>query len=489
MNNQNTSPIFIHSLFRAGSTYIFNTFRRADTNYWCYQEPLNEFLINAATEPDRLLEVAKEKQKYLRHPKLKKPYFYEFHAIADKVADFFKKELSYDQFFAKTDCETIDLRKYFNALLDGAHGRAVYQCCRTTGRVKPLKSEFGGVHIFLWRNPWDQWWSYKKDAYFDKSNLLISNANNLPSFIQRIKDELQIPDFHHSDIGAEYGFFDGHRLDSSGSYKLFYAIWCHSMLEARPCSDLSVCIDELSESATYREHKIQELEKFGVFGLDFSDCSISMASYGKADGEFFLETETYIHGLLLENGYDQTDVEPLIKLSLQRKESLIDSGVSENSILVDAMRAREMLCDMESKVADVHAELHETKVVLQQTRYEFQESEEKELKLKNELLKVYSSHSWRITMPLRWVVGVTKILIKKVLSRFIAYLWLRPRFKQYLLDAASIYPLIMKIIQIYPLSENELVSRCHKPVVAGDLNPQGQAIYQKLKDSVGTENT
>jgi hypothetical protein len=40
-------PIFVHSLFRSGSTYLFEVFRRSPDGYWCYQEPLNEHLRHA----------------------------------------------------------------------------------------------------------------------------------------------------------------------------------------------------------------------------------------------------------------------------------------------------------------------------------------------------------------------------------------------------------------------------------------------------------
>lgn len=141
-------PIFIHSLFRTGSTYIFNVFRRSDSGYWCYQEPLNEYLIQAATEPDRPLEINDEKQRYYRHPKLNKPYFYEFHMLANEVGKHFHKEFSYDQYFTTEQDDFTDLKNYFTVLRNGSKGRPVFQCCRTTGRVAGIKTECGGIHVF-----------------------------------------------------------------------------------------------------------------------------------------------------------------------------------------------------------------------------------------------------------------------------------------------------------------------------------------------------
>ena len=67
-----TEPVFIHSLFRAGSTYLFNCFRRSPFGYWCYQEPLNEYLVNAVNMPGKLLELHEENATHLRHPKLER---------------------------------------------------------------------------------------------------------------------------------------------------------------------------------------------------------------------------------------------------------------------------------------------------------------------------------------------------------------------------------------------------------------------------------
>ncbi|MEA3115191.1 MAG: hypothetical protein QOG58_4990, partial [Caballeronia sp.] len=48
------SPLFLHSLFRSGSTYLFEKFRRTD-RFYCYQEPCNEALIDLDTNPDGFL--------------------------------------------------------------------------------------------------------------------------------------------------------------------------------------------------------------------------------------------------------------------------------------------------------------------------------------------------------------------------------------------------------------------------------------------------
>ncbi len=108
-------PIYIHSLFRSGSTYIFNTFRNAQENYYCYQEPLHEFLLMAKEDHNNILEADSATATSLRHVKLKKPYFYEFFQSAQGVADTFNKSICYDLFFDKQDYEN-KLKNYIDVL-------------------------------------------------------------------------------------------------------------------------------------------------------------------------------------------------------------------------------------------------------------------------------------------------------------------------------------------------------------------------------------
>ncbi len=344
-------PIFIHSLFRSGSTYIFNVFRRSQTDYYCYQEPLNEDLQYAAAEPERLLEFNKITQKYLRHPELDKPYFEEFYLIADKVGAAFHKEFSYEQYFTSNQADISDLKAYFTVLMEGTQGHPLFQCCRSAGRMAPLKSECGGIHIFLWRNPWDQWWSYKKDAFFELKNLLILQSKELPSFLSTLKKELETPFLRNEEKQRECNFINNrYWLGTEGRYKLFYGLWCHAMLEAEMHCDLSISIDELSLSSKYRLETETRMIELGINGLDFSDCLMPSASYGESDSDFFLKIESYIHGLLLSHGYSHAQVGQLMQLSEGRLALVVDTNVPENSNIRDAMRAREYLLQVESEL-------------------------------------------------------------------------------------------------------------------------------------------
>ena len=344
------TPIFIHSLFRAGSTYLFNVFRRSPAGYYCYYEPLNEYLIYTVTDPDRLLDMGLDVVAQLRHPQLARPYFYEFHRIAPEVALFFRKGFSYDEYFLSPNDDISALKAYFELLIRQAAGTPVFQCCRTTGRLACLKAELGGQHIFIWRNPWDQWWSYKPG--FDINNLLIANATHPPAFLAALKTELQIPDMHSSDTFDEYRFFVSQWLDSRGSFMLFYALWCHAMLEARTHCDMTISMDQLSISAKYRSKNLGDLARMGIRGLDLSDCDLPIGTYGEPDINFFAEIEHSVHKLLLAYGYSQAQLDDIAEVrdEFSPRQDTKKTAVSIG-LMRDIGRARSMARDYETKLA------------------------------------------------------------------------------------------------------------------------------------------
>jgi hypothetical protein len=104
MTQNNDSPIFIHSLFRSGSTWLFDRFRNSSEGYWCYQEPYHETLINLKIQPEVLMSIHQETASSLRHPQINRPYFQEFYEIRDEIKDKFEKCISFDSFFDPTAC-------------------------------------------------------------------------------------------------------------------------------------------------------------------------------------------------------------------------------------------------------------------------------------------------------------------------------------------------------------------------------------------------
>ena len=306
---KNLSPIFIHSLFRSGSTYIFNAFRRADAGYWCYQEPMNEYLINVNGDAEKLLENTEGTVIALRHPHLNRPYYWEYFHIKDGLKGLFHKSFSYDLFFVDPDEGfTDDQAKYFDALISYAKGRPVLQFCRSAGRIAVLKKTFGGLHIHLWRDPRKQWWSFKVNSYFDAVVQRIYNADKLPPVLDQIRKRCEIIISHHDDTQKEIEDAQKHPFDSKKNYYVFYSLWLYAFLECQKYADLTINIDLLSFDNSYRELILRRLLEVGVNGLDFSDCSVPRAVFTKNEVDYFSAIETQVQDQFLLNGYVENEI-------------------------------------------------------------------------------------------------------------------------------------------------------------------------------------
>jgi hypothetical protein len=352
----NTKPIFVHSLFRSGSTYVFGAFRRSAGGYWCYQEPLNEHVRHVAEAPERLLEIGARDGALLRHPALEKPYFWEFYQVRKAIAPLFRKEFSYETFFIRKDHPSCgSLRAYLQALIDNAQGRPFFQCCRTTGRLAALRDAFGGTHIHLWRNPHDQWWSYQVGDYFDATTQLIFNAADLPDSLAAVRDVCGIAAFRDPDIDKEFAHYRNHRVAAREGYVAFYALWLHSLLACEKVADLSVNIDALSISSTYRRGTLSALERDGIEGLNFSDCSIAQSQFGADDLSFFAEAEERVHEIFRDRGIEQNDLTAALDLRARYRpgprRTIADAAASLSSIRGVVIRQMDALAGIQRELA------------------------------------------------------------------------------------------------------------------------------------------
>ena len=362
----NSAPVFVHSLFRAGSTYLFSAFRRSPAGYWCYQEPLHEYIRHAADAPERLLDVDLRVRPGLRHPALQKPYFWELYEIKSAIAPLFKKELSYDSFFVQESDPLFEpMAIYVDALLHHARGRPLLQCCRSFGRAATLRRRFGGKHIHLWRNPWDQWWSYQVDVYFEATNQLILNATHLPSVMRSVKQQCSIDDFHDSNIEVEIAHASGHRLHSRDAYFAFYSLWLYALIETEKIADVSVNIDTLSASVAYRDGTLAALGDAGIVELDFSDCHVAQAGFSTADRVFFESVEREVHALFAAQGYNATALGSALR---RRAEHAPSPRRTSGRLIEDAARVRQVALAQNDRLADAQRTLEANVAALEQSK-------------------------------------------------------------------------------------------------------------------------
>lgn len=374
-NEEIGRPIFLHSLFRTGSTYFFTLFRRTGC-YWCYQEPLHEQLNNLNTNPDALLTFSNDEAIKLRHPVLDKPYFWEFYEIKDVLKGLFKKNFSYDDYFI--DAENINLPDdqvaYFTTLISEARGIPMLQLCRSSGRANAMKRSLGGVHLHLWREPRSQWWSYKTIDYFDITTHLIYNSNNLPEILQAIKDCCGIAPFHGDAVRAELFFAKTHPLNFRQSYFAFYALWLYSRLALQRVADVEISVDRLVHDMNYHQRIMDQLCKIGIQGIDLSECNMPIMLLSGEELDFYRGTEAQVRELFRQYGY--------VADALDGVQTAIvnDNQLSPHHLMKNGKALRDIVERLSNELVDAEVRANA---------------------LDTKLQSLYESLAWKISMPLR----------------------------------------------------------------------------------------
>jgi hypothetical protein len=253
------SVVFVHSLWRAGSTYVWSRFR-ALPEVCAYYEIFHEALgcetrhELASRSPDAWAS---------RHPHLDTGYFAEYlPLVGERGVPGFGKSFPVDHFFADRPDVLEPEHRYIAALV--AHARRlgqapVFGCCRTIGRAPWLKTRFRGAHILLVRDPRQQWYSgYARrreagQAYFEvMPYFILGKATLAPA--RRVARMLGIPMVDATTVDAEYQRYAAmlSTADPEQSYAAFYAVLSLSLDRALPVADLVIDIDRLSADPIYR---------------------------------------------------------------------------------------------------------------------------------------------------------------------------------------------------------------------------------------------
>lgn len=415
-------PIFIHSLFRSGSTYIFNAFRRASPGYCCYQEALHEQAFIARDNPELLdngLEI--EKMALLRHPSLAIPYFQELYNVWPSWQGTISSSAIYDEYFAPSNAD-LGL-SYWRSLSDASIDRPVFQECRSSGRIEAIRQRLGGFHIYLWRNPWDQWWSYKVAPYFDLSSQLIINAPSCPDVVRRLRSRIGFQPFEGDNIEAAISYFSKRPLGSEESYLTFYLLWCLGLQSGIRHANLLLNIDHLSHSSLYRQEIATQLREAGIDGLDFSDCHVPQGYFDESDRNFFTALEDQVHQWLSETGWSQHELNSIQVIRAQfspRRPIASNSAACFSKLAEQLVQARALTRRYESSAAKISRAAYSA-LLQSEFRAKYAEAcvkdadaraRDAEARARDaitlaesyhaQLVTTLASKSWLITKPLRW---------------------------------------------------------------------------------------
>jgi len=251
--------VFIHSLWRAGSTYVWSRFR-ALPEACAYYELFHEAL---GTETRQELASRSPDSWLSRHPHLATGYFAEYlPLLGERGIPGFEKSFPVDHFFAKGAATLAGEERYISGLIGHAKrlGQTpVFGCCRTIGRTPWLKDRFGGTHVVLVRDPRQQWYSgYLRrreagQAYFEVMPYFIL-GKAASEAARRVARTLGIPAVDAPSFELEYQRYAAvlGAADPEQSYAAFYAVLNLSLDRALPVADLLIDSDRLSNDPIYR---------------------------------------------------------------------------------------------------------------------------------------------------------------------------------------------------------------------------------------------
>ena len=272
--------IFLHSMFRAGSTYMFNKFR-IEGSFWTYYEPLHHDLVKLKQDTLDIWKFDKKATNVMNHPELNKPHFYEFkNAFNNNMSlPYYDTDFAYKEFFCvqKND----ELKRYIDNLIDTAEDKKipVFQFNRSSLRVDWFKKRYPeSLNVFLLRNSRDQFESYFQRNVKEKNVFLAINIYiilyNKKATEYLLSDKSAIS--FSGNIGEDLNIcmkMSG-ELSVEKHYEIFYFIWIHSYLHGEEYADYFIDMDRMNSDKKYiKEIKTKIFNETNVL-LEFDDYNI-----------------------------------------------------------------------------------------------------------------------------------------------------------------------------------------------------------------------
>lgn len=277
----------MHSLFRTGSTYLFQKLR-AREGWTTYYEPFHEELSRFS--PEKLDQARAEHRPEKFHHKGEKEsdwMFAEFEALLKsgcKGVQGYDRRMSYVMDFENGD-EAV--RAYLDLLADRAPSENVfYQFNRTALRQDRMRALFpGDTHLYLRRALRDIWGSYLSFATggvygFLRNNLTVLSYNPEHPLARALSEHVPLAparfdNFFHSSINE---IFNHYTLEQH--FLIHATLWHGAEMQAARSADAVIDLGAMSEDRLLRLETEATLAAYGV-PLTFADVQVK--TYDAAD--------------------------------------------------------------------------------------------------------------------------------------------------------------------------------------------------------------
>ena len=278
-------PVFVHGLWRSGSTYLWSRFRMLQETR-CFYEPLHHGL--ARLTPARIAKDTPEKIGDNRHPALTDPYFLEFAPLIDvRGVRFYREDMAYDRYALRPNEANLRLERYVRSLIESAEAEdraPVLGFNRTGLRIAWLKGRFpDATNIHIDRDPAAIWASYVAEmnrgncAFFSMwFKVLMANAEH-PVFaplVERLGLFRRAAILHGSAKTMHRQIAEG--MNEAETYYMVYYLWLACTAHAKAECDL-VIDTGLADNSAYRRRVAAEMETLTGLRVDLSGMRTAKA--------------------------------------------------------------------------------------------------------------------------------------------------------------------------------------------------------------------
>ena len=319
-------PVFLHGMWRCGSTYVWSKFRALNGTY-CYYEPLHQGLGRITKE--RIERDTPETHLANAHPAMTKPYFHEYAPLVNgRGIKGFHPRMGYNPFILDSAEKDDELRAYVAHLISFAEKQGkipVLGFNRTGLRVAWMKENFDAVQVHIDRDPRDIFESYMKflkqgNYTFFTSWMIILEHNH----------EKLAPLFPHQPVREGWVAMlqkpkDFYRkvIDTMGAEKLYemvFTFWLLTTLHGLEYADMILDVNR-SDEAGYIDSL--DISLFELTGLKPSFQDIKSDSRVKKDAS--IDYASVEHQVIKNWPFEESRHNPVLQVQLHdRKQSLIE---------------------------------------------------------------------------------------------------------------------------------------------------------------------
>lgn len=262
-----------------------------------------------------------------------------------------------------------------------------------------IHTEPKAFHVYLWRNPRDQWLACQATPSFAQDRLLSLNARSSHPLIEQLHQHLGVAFSEHDSLSPQTDDLSQRPRSPADGYRVFYTLWLLGLSGAVDHADLLINSDALAVNDEERHRCISAFESIGVTGLQRDDCPVSAPlciAHERQDlaalEQDLTALEQDIHTLWSAAGMSAERLEQLQQLRRQyepRQQAAREPlGEHEQILRREIARVRQAAWAKEIELQAAHTrEIHAAEARIEA--------------LEKALLAIHTSTSWRATAFLR----------------------------------------------------------------------------------------